>query len=124
MAEAVRVSGAVRVPASTAIPVGVGGEFASRPSGDPWGCEATQVEEGRGENSSPLSSKHGGAVEAPGPSPLPSLLETGLEAAENKWTLTQFSASHMDSVTLSYVMNKLTYRRRFTCQRVFCCTSM
>lgn len=76
---------------------------------------------GEGRNASPLST---GAMEAPGPSPLPSLLETGLEAAENKWTLLQFSASHMDFITLSYVMNKLTYARRFTCQRVICCTSM
>lgn len=37
---------------------------------------------------------------------LPSVLETELEAAESKWTLTQFSASHMDFVTLLYVMNE------------------
>lgn len=36
MAEGVRVSGAGQVPVLTAIPVGVSGEFASRPSGDPW----------------------------------------------------------------------------------------
>lgn len=88
------------------------------------GYEATSVEEGGGRNASPLCSKPRGAVDAPGPSPLPSLLETRLEAAENKWTLLQFSASHMDFVTLSYVMNKRAYARRFTCQRVVCCTSM
>ena len=124
MAEVVWVSGAVQVPASTTITVGVGVEFASRPSGDPWGYKAAQVEEGRGKDSSPLSSKHRGAVEVPGPSPLSSLLETRLEAAQNKWTLAQFSASHMDFVTQLYVMNKLTYARHFTCQRVICCTSM
>lgn len=75
---------------------------------------------------SPLSSKHSGAVEVLGPPLLPSLLgfPVRLEAAENKWTLRQFSASHMAFVTLSYVMNKLTYARGFTCQRVICCTSM
>lgn len=36
----------------------------------------------------------------PVPSPLPSVLETELEAAEDEWTLTQFSALYMDFVTL------------------------
>ena len=88
MTEVVPVSGAVQVPAWTAVPVRGGGELASRPSGDPWGYGAAQAEERRGKHSSPLSSKHRGAVEVSGPSPLSSLLEIGLEAAENKWTLT------------------------------------
>lgn len=42
----------------------------------------------------------------PVPSPLSSVLETELEVAENEWTLTQFSALHMDFVTVLCVMNK------------------
>lgn len=122
MAEEGWVSGAPQVPVVTAIPVTVGGEVPSRPTGDPWGYEASEAEEGGGKNSSIQKAQR--AVEVPGPSPLPSLLETRLEAAENKWTLTQFSAPHMDFFTLSYVMNKLTYARHSACQRVICCTSM
>lgn len=61
----------------------------------------------KGEVKTPLSSKLRGAVEVPGPSPLPSLLAVRLEAAENEWTLLPFSASHMDFVTLPNVRNKL-----------------
>lgn len=30
----------MQVPASAAMPVGIGGEIASRPPGDPWGYKA------------------------------------------------------------------------------------
>lgn len=80
--------------------------MASRPPGDPWGYKAAQGEEGRGKISSPLSSKPRGAVEVPVPSPLPSVLETELEAAEDEWTLTRFSALCMDFVTLLNIMHK------------------
>lgn len=83
----------------------------------------------RRQRCSPLCSTHTapGALEAPGPWPRPrgsAFPEGRLQAARAKWTLTQFAASHMDFVTLPYVMNKLTCARNFTCQRVICCALM
>lgn len=108
----------MQVPILAAFSVGAVGEFASGNSGNPWGYKESHRLKKVGVKPTLLypSSTEEQCKCLPHLS-LPNL-ETGLEAAENKWTVVQFSAPYADLLLLLYVMNKLTYTKCFTCQRV------